>query len=61
MMRIYFPNPPESAGDQNKKKKKDNKFFEDVVQPAGSNFDTMNVTHGVALFEGAKQKLGSAR
>jgi len=31
MMRIYFPNPPESAGDHNKKKKKDNKFFEDVI------------------------------
>ena len=59
-MKTYF----REAHDKEKEAKShwgrwaDAKFYEDVVPGAGSTFDEFNMTNGVTLWEGFKNKTG---
>ena len=70
MLKKYFKPAPEEVKEAEekikpKKRGRWNRIWEDMYQEnpvtaAGSNFDEMNMTHGVTVWEGYKNKSGSS-
>lgn len=57
MLKTYFkpPTPTMDTTETRKSiKKAENKFFKDVIIPAGSNFDQIKPENGVTVWEGLK-------